>query len=181
MTTVAPASRTVVSIDQGPSTRLEAHTTLADMRARVHTDVGNPLVWETARKIIANVQPRDEVGQAQTIRAWALDHWRFVNDPLWHQLLTTPAYCLEQIQKQGYCQGNCADAAMLTAALCAAVHIQCRFAAVAFHSPTAPYSHVFTLAYPRTSIGSTDVVEQDITRPPGLKKAGFTRRLLLTV
>ena len=184
MTAVAgrPAGKhTVVMTDQGPSSRLTAAKTLADMVRRVHADVGAPLVWETARKLVAGVQPRDEVSQVSALRAWTSAHFKFVNDPLWHQLLETPLYALEHVRDTGFVQGNCADAAMLTAALCAAIHIPCRFIAVGFHTPDAPYSHVFTMAYPHTVSGSKAAVEMDITRPAGLKKAGFTRRLMVDV
>lgn len=172
---------TRVVLDRPANTRLEAATTLEEMRKLVHQQLTDPLVWETARKIVANVAPRDELDQSSAIRDWCVKHFQFVNDPLWSQLLTSPTYLLQHITRDGYAQGNCADAAMLTAALNAAVHIPCRFCAVAFHSDKAPYSHVFTIAYPHTSIGSVAAVEQDITRPPGLKKAGFTRRMLKDV
>lgn len=176
-------TRTVV--DRGPATRLEARTTLQDMRARVHQELGLPIVWETARAIVFNVTPRDEVAQARAIRDWLDARWLFVNDPMWHQLLTTPAYVLTRIKRFGRVQGNCADAAMVSAALCLAIHIPCKFAAVSFgvqRPPQhAPYSHVMTIAYPRTSIGSTAAVEMDFTRPAELSRARFTRRLLVTV
>ncbi len=180
---VAPTSgkQTVVATDQGPATRLTAATTLADMVRRVHEQATAPLVWESARKLVAGVQPRDEVGQAAAIRSWCAAHFKFINDPLWHQLLETPLYALEHIRDTGYVQGNCADAAMLTAALCTAIHIPCRFIAVGFHTPDAPYSHVFTMAYPHTLSGGKAAAEMDITRPPGLTKAGFTRRLMMDV
>jgi hypothetical protein len=178
-------SDTVTVFDKGPSTRLEARTTLETMRKRVHSELPIPIVWETARAIIANVTPRDEVAQAEAIRQWCSKNWRFVNDPMWHQLLTTPTYCLKKIREQGYVQGNCADAAMLSAALCLAIHIGCKFAAVSFGQQKpphhAPYSHVMTIAYPRTRIGSTAAVEMDFTRPADLARATFTRRLLVTV
>lgn len=172
---------TRVVLEQPAHTRLQAATTLAAMGKLVHEELTNPLVWETARKIIAPLTPRDELDQSTAIREWCDKRFRFVNDPLWSQLLTSPTYLLQQITANGYAQGNCADAAMLTAALNEAVHLHCRFCAVAFHDAHAPYSHVFTIAYPHTSIGSVAAVEQDITRPPGLKKAGFTRRMLKDV
>jgi hypothetical protein len=176
-------TRTVM--DRGPSTRLEARHTLEQMRAHVHTELAVPIVWETARQIIEQVTPRDEVAQAQAIRQWCAGKWRFVNDPMWHQLLTTPLYCLEHIRDKGFVQGNCADAAMMAAALCLAIHLSCKFAAVSFGKQRppyhAPYSHVMTICYPMTRIGSTAVVEMDFTRPTDLARAAFTRRLLVTV
>lgn len=178
-------AETATVTDKGPSTRLEAKDTLEQMRKHVHQEIGIPLVWETARAVVANVTPRDEVAQALAVRDWCKDHWRFVNDPMWHQLLTTPVYLLDHIRQAGYVQGNCADAALLSAALCLAIHIPCKFAAVSFGQQRpphhAPYSHVMTIAYPHTHIGSTAAVEMDFTRPEDLARAAFTRRLLLDV
>lgn len=172
-------------MDRGPSTRLEARDTLQQMRKHVHGELARPLVWETARGIIAPVPPRDEPAQALAVRNWCNAKWRFVNDPMWHQLLTTPVYCLERIRRQGFVQGNCADAAMLAAALCLAIHIPCRFAAVSFGQQRppehAPYSHVMTIAYPRERTGAEAAVEMDFTRPTDLARAAFTRRLLVEV
>lgn len=178
-------SHTRTVTNRGPSTRLQAKDTLVVMRKHVHDELAVPLVWETARLIVANVTPRDEPAQAVAIREWLSSRWRFVNDPMWHQLLTTPVYCLKKIKEQGFVQGNCADAAMTSAALCLAIHIACKFAAVSFGQQKpphhAPYSHVMTIAYPRTRIGSSVAVEMDFTRPTDLARAAFTRRLLVTV
>ena len=74
---------------------------------------------------------------------------------------------------------------MVSAALCAAIHIRCKFAAVSFgiQKPPqhAPYSHVMTIAYPRNRIGAETAVEMDFTRPLDLARATFTRRLLVDV
>jgi len=172
---------TTVSIDTGAATRLDAKHTLEVMKLRVRQQLAAPAVWQTARNLVARVTPRDEVAQARAIRAWALSKWRFINDPLWHQLLETPLSILEQIRTKGFAQGNCADAAMLTAALCEAIHLPCRFVAVAFNEKTAPYSHVFTIAYPRQPTGGRMPVEMDITRPATATHVVFSRRLLLEV
>jgi len=164
---------------KGPRTRVQAKDTLAEMRNLVRAQVIAPIVWETARRIIAKVTPRAESEQAQTIRAWCATRWRFVNDPRWYQNLAgnAPIYCLEKIRDQGYAQGNCAGAAMLSAALCEAVHIACRFIAVAFKATDEPYSHVFAVAYPKTT-GGRAAVEMDFTRPPDVRRAQFSRRLV---
>lgn len=179
--------RTSIAVHSGPATRVTAGTTLKKMRDHVRAELKLPIVWETARRIVANVTPRAELEQAIAIRKWITyaatptsARFRFVNDPLWHQLLTPPSYVLAQIQKQGYAQGNCADAAMLAAALCEAIRIPCAFVAVAFNKVDAPYSHVFAIAYPRTPKGRV-AVEMDVTRPAGVRHAHFTRRIRLEV
>lgn len=172
---------TAIVVDQGPRTRLEAARTLQAMQLRVRQELALPIVWETARWIVRDVTPRFELEQARQIRHWCASRFLFVNDPAYHQLLTTPAYCLQKIRTLGKVQGNCADAAMLTAALCLAIRIPAAFIAVAFQDPRASYSHVFTMAYPRVERAKRAIVEMDITRPPQVRRANFSRRLKLEV
>lgn len=150
---------------------------MAEMHRLVRASLTLPLVWETARRIVQDVPPRDEVGQASAIRSWLAQHVQFINDPLDVQLLTDPSYMLEHIARAGRVLGNCADAAMLGAALCEAIRIPVRFAAVAFRSKNAPYSHVIALALPRQPHGRRALVELDVTRPPGVMHAQFSRAL----
>ena len=185
---VSGSARTAaIVVDQRPGTRLDAKTTLEKMRQRVHEQLALPIVWETARGIVVRVTPRDEIGQARAIREWCAVRFRFINDPLWTQLLTTPVYNLTKIRDQGFVQGNCADAAMLTAALCGAIRIPSTFVTVAFPDPRyplglEPYAHVFAIAYPRQqSCCARAAVEMDITRPPQVRHARFTRRLRVEV
>ena len=173
---------TIVREDRGlGAARLHALTTLHEMQKHVRASLTDPMVWETARNIVVQVGPRDEVNQARAIRAWLADRFRFINDPIDVQNLTTPRYMLEKIGHVGFVQGNCADAAMLAAALCMAIRIPCSFIAVAFHTPTAPYQHVFTMAYPRDMHGAKEAIEFDVTRPPDVRTVRFTRRLILPV
>lgn len=167
---------------RGPRTRVQAKDTLAEMRRIVRAQVIQPIVWETARAIVAKVTPRDEGYQAQTIRSWCAKRWRFINDSRWYQNLAggSPVYCLTRIREQGYVQGNCAGAAMLSAALCEAIHIACRFISVAFNDVAEPYSHVFTVAYPKVP-GGRAAVEMDFTRPDAVRRAQFSRRLIANV
>lgn len=157
--------------------RVDAQKIMEQMQKLVRASLTSPIVWETARAIVADVAARHEDEQATVIRQWLVEHLRFVNDPVATQLLTAPEYLLEKITADGYVLGNCADAAMLAAALCEAIRIRCNFVAVAFGHDHANYSHVFTMAYPHTAYGAKAAVEFDVTRPPGLPRANFTRHL----
>ncbi len=162
-------------------TRATATNTMRKMALDVRQAIVLPTVWETARQIAATVRDRDEVAQALAIRAWVRAHMRFVKDPVDHQLLTVPEYMLDAINTQGYVQGDCADAAELTAALCMAIGIHATFVAVAFNSPTANYSHVFTIADAKLPGGGVGKVEMDVTRPDAVKQAKFSRYLRLSI
>lgn len=156
---------------------VSARRTLEQMRRNIRGDLKKPIVWETAREIVARVPERDYALQAKTIRSWCKSHFRYVADPVHVDLLTTPQYDLEKIKKYGYFQGDCDDAATITAALCEAVGISCTLWAVAFISPTAPFSHVFTVA----NLRGGGVQEMDVSHPDDTQRRIFTRRLPVRV
>lgn len=158
-------------------TRATAANTMRAMAVQVRQAVKQPACWETARGIAKRVPPRDEVRQALAVRDWIKRRLVFVKDPTDTQLLTSPLYMLSEVQKTNTIQGDCADVAMLAAALCMAVGIRCFFVAVAFNTPTAPFSHVFAVAEPRAANGGQAKVELDVTRPDGVRRAKFSRYL----
>lgn len=158
-------------------TRATAANTMRSMADLTRKSVREPQCWETARGIAKRVPPRDEVRQTLAVRDWIKRRLVFVKDPVDTQLLTTPLYMLAQVQKTNTIQGDCADVAMLAAALCMALGVRCFFVAVAFNTPTAPFSHVFAVAEPRTTTGGQAKVELDVTRPDGVRRANFSRYL----
>lgn len=166
----------------GGLAQVDAAHTLQAMRANVRRSLGRSIVLEMARKIIAGIAERQEVKQVQAIRAWVLSRFVFVKDPIGVELLETPNYQLARIARDGKVQGDCDDAAALTAALCMAIGIPCTFYAVALRAGDG-FGHVFTVARPldRTA-GRRVAVELDVTRPrevPTLPH--FARRLPLDV
>ncbi len=173
-TGAAQPSRTVVMAGFDAPTRATATSTMAKMAKDVRASLPAPIVWENARKITAAVPQRDELAQALAIRQWVQTRFHFWRDPVDTQLLTVPEYMLNWWQHHGYLPGDCADAAELTAALCMAIGMPCSLVAVAFNSPLAPFSHVFTIATARTPKGIAKV-EMDVTRPAGVARARFSR------
>jgi len=155
---------------------------MREMRRLVRDALTRRDVLETARAIVRDVPERREIQQARTIRLWSAARFSFVKDPVGVEFLQSPSAQLAQIRRQLKIQGDCDDAAMLTAALCMNVGIPCRFYAAARPGDSV-FRHVYAVAYPldRTS-GRRVAVELDITRPieiPALPAAG--RRLPMDV
>jgi transglutaminase-like putative cysteine protease len=156
------------------------------MRKNVRASLRRPEVLSTAREIIAaaRLAPRDELGQARAVRKWVDAHFHFVKDPLGIELLETPSYLLAKIQKDGRVQGDCDDAATLSAALCASIGIPPTFYALAFgkQGTTAPYQHVITVAHPLDSVTRTRVaVDFDVTKPKDMSTPRVARKLAVKI
>lgn len=153
--------------------RVTAAKTLQQMRANIRADRTSPRVWELARSIIVQTDERDQAAQARRIRRWAKNHFRYVADPTATELLARPLYLLNKIGAQGFVQGDCDDAATLTATLLGGVGIAATLEAVAFERPDAPFSHVFTIAHPRNG----PPLEMDVSHPDDSPARTFTRRI----
>lgn len=153
--------------------KVTAANTLKQMALNIRRDLTKPIVWETARRIVSQIAERDQVAQAKAIRAWCKARFRYVADPIRVDLQATPAYLLQQIERQGYVMGDCDDAATLTCSLCLAVGIEAQLMAVAFNRPDAPFTHVFTWAYPRGGKPRN----MDVSHPDDAPPRAFTRRL----
>lgn len=145
-------------------TNESAERTLKNMSARVRDCLKKSrLVVETANRVIAPVAPRYRAGQINAINDWLSHRFRFVSDPVGVELLRDPAGSIERIRERGFTQGDCDEAAMLAASLGMANGIPAQFRALAFGTPTAPYSHV--VCDLQTDGGKW--VPLDITKPDG--------------
>lgn len=173
MTPLAPTD----FLEGWQATQGSAPQTLARMAHNIRASLKDPAVVETARGIVARVEPRDCVAQARAIRAWTDKRFRFVRDPLGVELLETPAFHLARIRELGFVQGDCDDAATITAALGMAIGIPAMLHAVAFFDPGAPFAHVYTVLYPTNGTGATVEVEQDITHLAGKQRPPVSRRI----
>jgi transglutaminase-like putative cysteine protease len=175
VTPLAPTDR----LEGWQATQGAAPATLARMAHNIRESLRSPSVVETARGIIAGVAPRDCVAQARAIRAWVDKRFRFVRDPLGVELLEAPSFHLSRIRDFGFVQGDCDDAATITAALGMAVGIPATLHAVAFFKPDAPFAHVFTVLHPTP--GPKEGVEMDITHQAGKKRPPISREILRRV
>jgi transglutaminase-like putative cysteine protease len=157
-------------------TNESALATMRNMAKRARSCVRSKEVIDTANRIISVVPSRDRVAQIDAIREWLSQHFRFVSDPIGVELLRDPAEAIQRINRGGFTQGDCDEAAMLGAALGMANGISARFRALAF-ARNAPYTHVIA-----------DLIDDnghwcalDITRPQGFIAPDAARTLTLTV
>lgn len=119
------------------------------MRRVVRGSLTDPLVIETARRIVAVLPPRDHDAHALAVRAFLAEHLQFVRDPHGVEMLSTPHYLLTEIARRYMVQGDCDDAAILGAALAKAIGLRARLVAVGFYNRSAPLSHVYTVVQGR--------------------------------
>lgn len=134
--------------------------TVAAMRRLVNDSLTDPVVVGTGRSIAASCVPRDIDCQISQIAEWARDHFMFVRDPGGVETLSTPRFMLDTIATRVYAQGDCDEAAILTAAIGKSIGIPARFILLGFAGPTGPMAHVFT-----SLRGSRSWISLDVTRP----------------
>lgn len=164
-----------------PRTPAEAKKTLEQMRRNVRESLTSERVLVTARKIADAAGARDEVTQARLIRQWLCDRFKFLNDPLGIELLEAPSFQINRILARGHVQGDCDDAATVSAALLLAIGIPCQFITLAF-APSGPWAHVYTVGFPRDwKTGRRVPIEQDITLPAGMPRPRAARTLTTQV
>lgn len=128
---------------------LGSRQTLQRMRSLINKSLTDPLVIETARRLVAALPARDHDGHARAIRTFLEERFQFVRDPRGVEMLATPRYLLTQIGRRYMVQGDCDDAAILGCALAKAVGLKCRLIAVGFFQKDAPLSHVYAIVFGR--------------------------------
>lgn len=167
---------TLISVSRIPGGEPGSMATLQKMRAVVNVSLLDPLVIETARRVVRDLPPRDTDAHAAAIRAYLAEHLQFVQDPRGVEMLATPRYLLTEISRRYIVQGDCDDAAVLGCALAKAVGLQCRLVVLAFTYADAPFSHVFGIVRGRTGWHDLDttrsarrLVESSVTRSYSLE------------
>ena len=155
------SSRAIAGGDQG------ALDTLGIMAELVNQSTHNPLVVECARFLAVNAAPaRDELRQANAIRAWLARVWRFVDDPADTELLRDPEAMLREYFARDVVTGDCDEAAILGASLGKCVGLGACFTVYAFDprdGGNGGFSHVFASLL--TSGGRS--INLDVTKPAG--------------
>lgn len=141
----------------------QTRDTLARMRKLIYDASDDAQVVQLARTIVAGVSGHDFTAQARAVRAWLVKHFRFVRDPRSIELLEEPSVHIRNVQRTGYTQGDCDDAATLGAALASAIGMDGQLTAEAFMFKDAPYQHVFAVL--NTPAGPLDL---DTTRPQSI-------------
>jgi transglutaminase-like putative cysteine protease len=79
---------------------------------------------------------------------WISDHTEFLPDPSPAEWLLDPVQSLDLILRDGVAQLDCDDVATLAAAMALSIGLRARFVVAAFHTPKAPYQHVWTEVSP---------------------------------
>lgn len=158
-------------------TNESAISTMRHMAGRVRDCVRNSRdVIETANDVVSVVPPRDTDSQIAVIGEWLTRRFRFLADPIGVELLRDPAGAIQRIRARGFTQGDCDEAAMLSAALGMANGIRARFRALSF-GENAPYTHVVADLLGRGARWHP----MDITKPQGLYVPDPSRTLTVMV
>lgn len=155
-----------------------AEVTLGRMRDKVLRTVRkSQYIIRVASRLAGATRSRGRKQQALTIAAAISRKFQFVSDPIGVQLVRDPEVMLWEYAQGQPLIGNCVEAALLTATLCAAVGIPVRFTALAYDDVSQPYSHVITEA----QLESGRWLALDITRPYGAAPRPIARALLQEV
>ncbi len=149
--------------------------TLQRMRSVVNKSLTDPLVVETARRLVADLHPRDYDAHARAVRGYLAEHLQFARDPRGVEMLSTPRYLLTEIARRYIVQGDCDDAAILGAALAKAIGLKARLVALGFFQKGAPLSHVYAVVQGRRWHSL------DTTRPARLIEPPVARTLSVEV
>lgn len=126
--------------------------TLETMEETVMEQYQEPAVVQLATRIAVTVREKDTAAIANAIMRFLRRSTRFVADPVGSQYLKTPTYMLALIQteRDQIAGGDCADLAMLAAALCLAVGIPAKLVAESYDGPVglqvARLVHVYAIA-----------------------------------
>lgn len=152
---------------------------LAKMRSLARGSLTQPLVRQMAASIVDGIPGNQWSLQARAIRNWIEDHVGFLRDPRGVELLLTPELMVRTVLTRGRIAVDCDDVATLAAALGLSIGLRARFIAVGFHSPAAPFRHVWTdLGDPSGS----SWIDLDVTRPSqSFAMAAISRRMPLEV
>lgn len=152
--------RGLARLSSGADTRIVQ--TVALMRQQAREASIDPLVRETAARIVFGVPGSDGTMQARILREWVASRTVFLADPLYTEALHEPAAMVQGILRRGVIQLDCDDVAVLTAALGLSIGLRARFIVVGFRSPAAPFQHVWCEL---SGVGRTAWVVVDPTRP----------------
>lgn len=131
---VAPASQ-LLSIRSGSGGVTDTLKLMAQVAKQAKVD---PLVRETAARVVYTAPEKDDLAEAAALQNWVRAHIRYTGDVLDVETLQPPHYTLQE----GY--GDCDDQATLLASLLMAVGIPAAYCAVGVDGE--PFSHVMAFA-----------------------------------
>lgn len=138
-----------------------------------------PFVRSSAEAICREAASRSEQEHALALRAWMDDHTQFLRDPMHAELVKDPIAMLNECWRRQYALGDCDDVATMGAALGSSIGLIPRFVVLAFGTPDAPWTHVFTELLP-SSGDENQAVDLDITRVAQNLPFGISRTQVFT-
>ena len=98
-----------------------------------------------AKQIVSLCSEKNTLCHAQSILEWVKDHTSFIRDPSGVELLHTPKYQLQAIERSGYLSIDCDDFSVLSASLGKAVGMRAKFVILGFLENNAPFTHVYSV------------------------------------
>lgn len=112
------------------------NATLKIMAALVRQYKRDPMIRDTAIALVANLRPRDWVGEARALYEYARDRIRYTRDVSGVETIQTPPVTMDLEA------GDCDDKSTLLATLLESIGHPTRFVATGYRS-IGSYSHVY--------------------------------------
>ncbi len=128
-----------------PKTDVGTYRTLQIMAQVVNESLIDPYVVYKAKSIVQGCPEKDTMCQSHTIMEWVKTHTSFIRDPSGVELLHTPKFQLQAIERSGYLSIDCDDFSVLAASLGKAVGMRAKFVILGFLENNAPFTHVYTV------------------------------------
>lgn len=133
----------VVSIGTGKKV---SENTVIEMIKIIKESSQNPMIRQYAEKIIQNVPPRDDMGEAEAIYYWVRDNVRYTRDPLGLEYFTTPLLMLQKFGRGETMEGDCDDCALLASSLLRSIGFFTVVRIAGYGVDKSDYSHVYCMA-----------------------------------
>jgi len=88
----------------------------------------HPDIVVFSRNLVLSCPPKDIICEVETIHDFVCQHFRFVDDPVDREVISTPLRLLDEIQRNGRTSADCDEVSVLECSLLSAIGIVTRFA-----------------------------------------------------
>lgn len=130
-------------VDLGTGSKV-SEKTVKEMIKLIYNSSQNQYVRSWAEKIIANVPPRDEMGEIEAIYYFVRDNCRYTKDMLGAEYFMTPHYLLQKLDKGEVPMGDCDDLCLLSLSLLRSIGFFTKIR-ITSYTPGSDFSHVYGL------------------------------------
>jgi hypothetical protein len=127
-------------------TKKISENTVTEMIKVIKESSHNPLVRAWAEKLIQNVPPRDDMGEAESVYLYVRDHCRYTRDPLGLEYFTTPILSLQKLDRGEIPALDCDDYCLLVASLLRSIGFFTVVRIAGYGADKSDYSHVYCMA-----------------------------------